>query len=127
LYGACLGVVLPSLYEGFGLPVLEAFAADAPVVASDIPSVNEIARGAVLRIERPLAPAAWIEALRRLVAEPTLRERLRDRGRVSAERFTWPEVGTRFADLLVETAGSRGAEPQGASARDLVRHRLDDR
>lgn len=127
LYAGCLGVVLPSLYEGFGLPVLEAFAADAPVVASDIPSVNEIARGAVLRVESPLDPRAWTEALRRLSAEPALRERLRDRGRVSAQRFTWPEVGAAFADLLVETAGNGPAGSRTASADELVRHRATGR
>jgi glycosyltransferase involved in cell wall biosynthesis len=127
LYAGCLGVVLPSLYEGFGLPVLEAFAADAPVVASDIPSVNEIARGAVLRVESPLDPRAWTEALRRLSAEPALRERLRDRGRVSAQRFTWPEVGAAFADLLVETAGNGPAGSRTASADELVRHRAAGR
>ena len=119
LYAGCLGVVLPSLYEGFGLPVLEAFVADAPVVASDIPSVNEIARGAILRVDSPLDPHHWTEALRRLAAEPALRERLRDRGRVSAERFTWPDVGTRFADLLVDTAGNGRAAQPGAAGESL--------
>jgi GT2 family glycosyltransferase/glycosyltransferase involved in cell wall biosynthesis len=115
LYAGCLGVVLPSLYEGFGLPVLEAFIADAPVVASDIASVNEIARGAVLRVDSPLDLRAWTAALRRLAAEPALRQRLRDRGRVSAERFTWPEVGTKFADLLVATAGNGRAAARKAA------------
>jgi glycosyltransferase involved in cell wall biosynthesis/GT2 family glycosyltransferase len=122
LYASCLGVVLPSLYEGFGLPVLEAFAADAPVVASDIASVNEIARGAVLRVDSPLDPNSWVEALRRLSAEPALRERLRDRGRLSAQRFTWPSVGSKFADLLIETAGPR-VVPARDTAGDPVRER----
>jgi glycosyltransferase involved in cell wall biosynthesis/GT2 family glycosyltransferase len=110
LYASCLAVVLPSLYEGFGLPVLEAFEAGAPVVASDIPTVNEISRDAVVRVESPLDPARWTDALRRISADSALRETLRERGRAAAERYTWQEVGTRFAELLVATA-RHGAPP----------------
>lgn len=104
LYASSLAVVLPSLYEGFGLPVLEAFEAGAPVVASDIASVNEISGGAGILVGRPLDPQCWRDALRQVADDPEVRRDLRERGRQEAGRHTWEAVGTRFADLLVDTA-----------------------
>jgi glycosyltransferase involved in cell wall biosynthesis len=119
LYASALAVVLPSLYEGFGLPVLEAFEAGAPVVASDIPTVNEISRDAFVRVSKPLDPSWWADALRRVSDDPDLRTAMRARGKEAAERFTWREIGEQFADLLVATA--RGARSAGdAGAREQV-------
>jgi glycosyltransferase involved in cell wall biosynthesis/GT2 family glycosyltransferase len=121
LYASCVGVVLPSLYEGFGLPVLEAFEAGAPVIASDIPTVNELSRDGVLRVDSPLDPGCWRSALRRLAGDPDLASSMRDRGRTEAERYSWHEIGTRFADLLVATAHvDAGAHASGAAVRDAV-------
>jgi glycosyltransferase involved in cell wall biosynthesis len=108
LYRSCVGVVLPSLYEGFGLPVLEAFNAEAPVVASDIPSVREIGGEGALYVPRPLDSDCWREMLLELCTDASLRERLREAGRAVSDANTWDAVATRFADLVVATAS--GAE-----------------
>jgi glycosyltransferase involved in cell wall biosynthesis len=104
LYRSAHALVLPSLYEGFGLPVLEAMVAGTPVVASDIPSLREVAGQAALFVDRPLDPAAWREALARICTDAELREELVRRGRVEAERHSWPEVAGRFRDLLLRVA-----------------------
>jgi glycosyltransferase involved in cell wall biosynthesis len=104
LYGSARALVLPSLYEGFGLPVLEAMVAGTPVVASDIPSLREVAGQAALFVERPLDPTAWRDALARICSDQELREELARRGRVEAERHSWPEVAGRFRDLLLRVA-----------------------
>jgi O-antigen biosynthesis protein len=114
LYSSCIAVVLPSLYEGFGLPVLEAFEAGVTVVASDIVSVNEVSDGAVVSVRRPLEASCWLEALRRVADDPELRAIMRARGAVAAKRYSWAAVGSQFADLLVATA--RGTTGDAASA-----------
>ena len=116
LYRDAAAVALPSLYEGFGLPVLEAMTWGAPVVTSDIPSVREIAGDAALYVSRPLDPNAWRSELARVCAEPGLRADLARRGTAAAERFSWPRVGEEFADLLRHV--TRGeTEVAGAFAR----------
>lgn len=104
LYRGASALVLPSLYEGFGLPVLEAMIAGTPVVASDIPPVREVAGDAALYVDRPLDPAAWHEALSRIGADAALRADLSARGVSAAERFSWSLVGERFSDLLHRVA-----------------------
>ncbi len=56
-------VVIPSIYEGFGLPVLEAMLLGVPVVASDIPAFHEVAGGHATLVGHPLDPVAWRDAL----------------------------------------------------------------
>src|SRR5262245_7548640 len=87
LYGGALAFAFPSLWEGFGLPALEAMAAGAPVLASNRGALPEVTGGAALLVEP--APAAIAEALERLLAEPALRERLRQAGLARAAEFSW--------------------------------------
>jgi glycosyltransferase involved in cell wall biosynthesis/GT2 family glycosyltransferase len=118
LYGSAVAVLLPSLYEGFGLPVLEAMALGVPVVAADIPSVREVARDAVVYVSQPLDPRCWHDVLRRVAADEELRAALSARGLRAAEQFSWQDVGRRFAELLRRTAGRVG--PATAQAADSV-------
>ncbi len=104
LYRSASAVVLPSLYEGFGLPVLEAMNVGTPVVASDIPAVREVAGDSVLYVSQPLDAAAWRSSLARL-GQDGLRAELVRKARQRARRHTWGEVGRRFGDLLVRIAG----------------------
>jgi glycosyltransferase involved in cell wall biosynthesis len=101
LYRGALALVLPSLEEGFGLPVAEAMACGTPVIASDIPALREVAGDAALLTDD------YAGAMRRVLGDAALREALAQRGRARAARFTW----RRCAELTREVyrrAGRRG-------------------
>lgn len=120
LYRHASALVLPSLYEGFGLPVLEALKSGTPVVASDIAPVREVAGDAALYVSRPLDANCWRTALARISADNALRADLSRRGPDVAERFAWPEVARRFSELL-----RRVASGNGATARTVERASFD--
>jgi len=88
LYGLAAAFVFPSLYEGFGLPVLEAMVRGVPVACSDRSSLPEVAGDAALLFD-PEAPRAITAAIERILGDPAEAARLRAAGRVQAARFTW--------------------------------------
>jgi glycosyltransferase involved in cell wall biosynthesis len=88
LYQAADGLAYPSLYEGFGLPVLEAMANGTPVLTSDCSSLPEVAGGAALLVD-PLDRAAIAAGLVRLAGDAALRDRLTEAGRRRAAGFSW--------------------------------------
>ncbi len=88
LYNACRFYVNPSLYEGFGLPVLEALACGAPAIISDSSSLPEIAGDAALLLP-PLDVAAWAETIARLWHDEAQRAMLSQRGPAQAALFSW--------------------------------------
>ena len=81
-------MVIPSLHEGFGLPVAEGLAAGAVVVHSDIPVMEEISAGAALMFD-PRSPEALAARLREVSRDQQLRHRLRGAGRSRAVQLTW--------------------------------------
>lgn len=88
LYTQAVAFVYPSLYEGFGLPVLEAMACGTPVVCSMASSLPEVAGEAALLVD-PLNVDDLAQALERAVTDAALRSELRERGLRQAARFTW--------------------------------------
>ena len=96
LYAEATCFVLPSLIEGFGLPVLEAMARGVPVACSDRPALPEVAGDAALLFD-PTDQAAVTDAVRRLINDPGLRAQLSTRGLERAKQFTW----RRTAELTV--------------------------
>lgn len=83
--------VLPSRYEGFGLPVLEAMACGTPVICSKTSSLPEVAGDSALLID-PAVPSTLTAAMRRLINEQALRDDLSRRGRLRAARFSWDDT-----------------------------------
>jgi glycosyltransferase involved in cell wall biosynthesis len=91
LYEGCIAVCVPSVAEGFGLPILEAAAAGAPVVASDLPVFHEVAGAAATYV--PVGDeGAWAAALERIVGDGELRRELAAHGRLVAREFTWSQA-----------------------------------
>lgn len=97
----------PSLYEGFGFPVLEAFAAGVPVLTSTASSLPEVAGDAAILVD-PHRPDAIADGLERLLGDEGLREGLRRAGRERVRGFTWEDTARRTADVL-KAAGRTGS------------------
>jgi alpha-1,3-rhamnosyl/mannosyltransferase len=91
LYSSCKAFVSPSLYEGFGLPPLEAMACGAPVIASRIAAHIETL-GAHAHLVAPTDESALAKVIATLLANPNERERLSRAGRGHAARFSWEET-----------------------------------
>ena len=97
-YSACAVMAYPSLYEGFGLPPLEAMACGAPVVTSNVTSLPEVVGDAGILVEPTDAPAI-AEALQRVLCDEDLRNEMRRKSLQRAAQFTWQ----RTAELTMES------------------------
>lgn len=109
LYAGAEALLFPSVFEGFGLPVLEAMGCGTPVVASDRASIPEVAGGAALLVD-PYDHAAMAESVRRVMTEDGLRADLVARGRERARAFSWDETARRVMDALVEVGSARSGD-----------------
>jgi glycosyltransferase involved in cell wall biosynthesis len=101
LYSAAHLLAFPSLYEGFGFPVLEAMACGVPVVTSNTSSLPEVAGEAALLVD-PKSVEELAAAMRRLLDDTALRAEMRARGLKRASRFTWEETARRTAEVYRE-------------------------
>ena len=88
LYRCAAALVYPSLYEGFGLPILEAMASGTPVIGSHAASIPEVLGNAGVLLD-PLDVPGWTEAIVRIVNDDQFRARLREAGLARAGEFTW--------------------------------------
>ncbi|MEJ2266432.1 MAG: glycosyltransferase family 1 protein [Anaerolineales bacterium] len=95
--------VFPSLYEGFGLPVLEAMACGAPVVCSTAPALKEVAGEAALLVD-PGDVGGWARAIERVITDRQLRQELSHKGLERARGFSWARAASQtlaaYAELL---------------------------
>jgi glycosyltransferase involved in cell wall biosynthesis len=108
LYDAATAFVFATLYEGFGLPVLEAMARGLPVACSDIPVLREVVGQAAVMFN-PLEPRSISMAIEGLMNDGLLRERLRAAGLVQAAGFSWARTARSVAATYERTlAGERG-------------------
>lgn len=101
LYAGCAAAVQPSLYEGFGLAVLEAMAAGAPTIVADTPALVELSGQAALTF--PATDSARLTALlQRVLHDTGLQEQLRTAGQKRARDFSWDETARRTAAVYRE-------------------------
>jgi glycosyltransferase involved in cell wall biosynthesis len=108
LYRSAVALVLPSVYEGFGFTALEAMARGCPVLASDIPGLREVSGSGALLL--PLGDdAAWAEAMRRVVADESLRADLRARGAETVARYSWETTARGVLEVLGRAAAAESA------------------
>lgn len=108
LYSGALAFVYPSLYEGFGLPPLEAMACGCPVLASNVTALPEVCGEAAVLVD-PADTGAIADGLRRLVEDAALRSCLKARGLVRAGEYSWDRTATSVLAALEGAAeGTRG-------------------
>jgi glycosyltransferase involved in cell wall biosynthesis len=100
LYNAASVFIYPSLYEGFGIPPLEAMACGTPVCLSSIPVFHEVFGNDSAVYADPFDPESLRDALERLFVDTPLRESLSRHGLELAKRYTWDDTYSRYADLF---------------------------
>ena len=101
LYRGATALVYPSLYEGFGLPLIEAMASGTPVLASHEASIPEVLGGAGWLLD-PRDVSAWRDAIIRVVNDESLRDDLRMRGLARAATYTWQRTARLTLDVYRE-------------------------
>lgn len=99
LLNRAIALVFPSLWEGFGLPVLEAMACGTPVITSNLSSLPEVAGDAALSVD-PYDVGAIAAAMQTVVVDSTARSQLRDRGLARARQFSWSKTGEATVEVL---------------------------
>ena len=108
LYRLASVFVFPSLYEGFGLPPLEAMAAGAPVITSNVSSLPEVVGDAALLID-PMDAGAIADAMARVLGDAALRAELIRRGHERVKAFSWERSVARMREVYAELAGAPAA------------------
>jgi glycosyltransferase involved in cell wall biosynthesis len=101
LYSGAQALVFPSLFEGFGFPVLEAMACGTPVICSNTSSLPEVAGQAALLVD-PQDGQALLRAMLRVQAEPALRAELAERGLSRVRQFSWRRAAEATLAVLEE-------------------------
>ncbi|MBN1486704.1 MAG: glycosyltransferase family 4 protein [Anaerolineae bacterium] len=99
LYRQATVLAFPSLYEGFGLPVLEAMASGTPVVGASVSSIPEVIGDAGILVD-PMDIVAWSSAIQEVLENKDLRAGLRQKGLAQAAAFTWERTAGQWLDCL---------------------------
>jgi ADP-heptose:LPS heptosyltransferase/glycosyltransferase involved in cell wall biosynthesis len=120
LYNGALAAVLPSYYEGFGLPLVEAFACGIPAIASDVASLPEVAGDAALYID-PREPASIAEAMERYASSPELRGEMARRAARRRRRYSWRRTAQQTLAVYRRALGTAEQEaPVLSSAQPIA-------
>ena len=106
IYRQALALCYPSLYEGFGLPVVEAMACGAPVLTSCGSSLDEVADGAALVVD-PYDVQQIATAMKRLIEDESLREQLREKGYRRSAKLSWQRTAELTREVFVQVAEGR--------------------
>ena len=114
LYRLAAVFVFPSIYEGFGLPPLEAMACGAPVVTSNVSSLPEVTGDAAVLVD-PHDTSSIVQGVRRVLSDPVFANQLRQRGPVRARQFSWERSVAKTRDLYERVASGRWQAGSGAS------------
>ncbi|HUV30379.1 MAG TPA: glycosyltransferase family 1 protein [Acidobacteriota bacterium] len=104
LYEHAAGFVYPSVYEGFGLPPVEAMACGCPVIVSSIPPLREVCGDAALYCD-PHDPRDIAARMTELMSDSRLRERLIEKGYERAGRYSWRQAAVRYLNVLSRAMG----------------------
>ena len=102
LYRQAAGFLFPSLYEGFGLPILEAMACECPVITSNYGAMKEVAKDAGLLVNPRNIPEIS-KAMIKIVDDRRFSESLKRRGLKRAEQFSWKETATKTLKVYAKT------------------------
>ncbi|HEU4480813.1 MAG TPA: glycosyltransferase family 1 protein, partial [Actinomycetota bacterium] len=108
LYQDAAALVFPSLYEGFGLPIVEAMAAGCPVVTSDRGAMAEVGGSAVVAVD-PEDHVSIASGIARILDDPSLRERLVDEGIERARSMSWTRSGEALRDAVERAVAKKTA------------------
>jgi glycosyltransferase involved in cell wall biosynthesis len=108
LYSSCSVFAFVSLYEGFGMPVLEAMACGAPVICSNTSALPEVAGDAALLVD-PASVEAIANACMKVVSSEDIRRDLCRRGRIRARSFTWERAAGELLEVYADLAREPGA------------------
>jgi glycosyltransferase involved in cell wall biosynthesis len=102
LYRGAAALIFPSLYEGFGLPIVEAMACGTPVVTSNTTAMPETAGEAALLVD-PRSVEQIAKAIEQIVGDDSMRQRMRERGIARAAQFLWQTAYSRVERLLADS------------------------
>lgn len=116
-YSSAEALIVPSLYEGFGLPLVEAMACGCPVITSDGSALPEVAGDAALFFD-PCNASALADCIRRLFAEPALTDELIRRGFERVERFSWERAADATLRVYHDLEASPDVSPDFSSERE---------
>ncbi len=102
IVASALAVTYVSYLEGFGLPILEGFHSDTPVITSNVTSMPEVAGGAAFLVD-PFSTDSIANAMTRMASEPELRSELIEKGRIQKENFSWQKTSELLWESIEKT------------------------